>query len=71
MNKTINWIVTGLTAVIGVVAAVVILGLATKGLASYLQNMNDTIRTASAIIGVALLTYAVVTFAVRVSKLAK
>lgn len=47
------------TVIVGIIAMAVILGLAAKGLASYLQDMNDITRTAASIVGTALLAYAV------------
>lgn len=59
---------TGVTIVVGVIATVVILGLATKGLASYLKDMNDITRTTASIVGTALLAYAVSGMVVRFAK---
>lgn len=59
---------TVVTVVVGIVATVVILGLATKGLASYLKDMNDVTRTTAAVVGTALLAYAVSGMVVRFAK---
>jgi hypothetical protein len=67
-KKVLGWITTAITAIVGVVALIVILALAAKGLASYLSNMNDSVRTGAAITGVALLAYAVATFVNRFVK---
>lgn len=59
---------TVLTVLMGIVATLAILGLAAKGLASYLKDMNDVTRTVAAIIGTALLAYAVSVMVVRFAK---
>lgn len=59
---------TVITVAVGIIATVVILGLATKGLASYLKDMNDATRTTAAVIGTALLAYAVSGMVVRFAK---
>lgn len=59
---------TAVTVTVGIIATVVILGLATKGLASYLKDMNDITRTTAAVIGTALLAYAVSGMVVRFAK---
>ncbi len=56
------------TVAVGLVATVIILGLAAKGLASYLKDMNEITRTTAALIGTALLAYAVSGMVVRFAK---
>jgi threonine/homoserine/homoserine lactone efflux protein len=65
-TKITNWLTTAVTVTVGVIATMVILALAAKGLASYLSNMNDAVRGGASVTGVALLAYAVATFINRV-----
>lgn len=67
-NKIVNGLINTAVVVVGGVATAVILGLAAKGLGSYLKDMNDTVRVAASIIGVALLAYAVSALVVRFAK---
>lgn len=67
-NKVISMAGTVVTVSIGTVATATILGLATKGLASYLKDMNEVTRTTAAVIGTALLAYAVSGMVVRFAK---
>lgn len=46
---------------VAIAAAVVLLGLASKGAAQYLQGMSDSQREIAAVAVVVLLTYAIVT----------
>jgi threonine/homoserine/homoserine lactone efflux protein len=57
--RNFNWIYATITVIIGVVCAVLILGLAARGLSTYIQGMSDTARAAGSIVGVALMAFGV------------
>lgn len=58
-QKFDKYIMPVFTFVIGTGSLILILGLAGKGLSSYLGNLTDDARTIASIAGVSLLAYAV------------
>jgi hypothetical protein len=58
-QKFDKYIMPVFTFIIGVGSLILILGLAGKGLSSYLGNLTDDARTIASIAGVSLLAYAV------------
>lgn len=57
--KNFSWLYTMITVIVGVACAVLILGLATRGLETYIKGMTDNARTSAAIVGVSLMAFGV------------
>lgn len=54
-----KYAMTGLTFLVGVASLIVLLGLAAKGLSTYLSELSDTQTTVASIVGVSIMAYAV------------